>query len=75
MQNNTCFKREGSCIVLILTNRKYSFKNSTSFETGLSELNHLICPMLKTKCHKEEPKTLIYCDYKMFSLETFSSES
>ena len=30
--------------------------------------------MLENIFHKEEPKTLIYCDYKMFSQETFSSE-
>ena len=30
--------------------------------------------MLKVTFHKEEPKTLIYCDHKTFSLETFSSE-
>ena len=30
--------------------------------------------MLKTTFHKEEPKTLIYCDYKTFSLKKFSSE-
>ena len=35
IKNNTCFKGEGSCIDLISTNRKYSFKNFTSFETGL----------------------------------------
>ena len=27
VKSNTCFKGEGSCIDLILTNRKYSFKN------------------------------------------------
>ena len=26
-KNNTCFKEEGSCIDLILANRKYSFNN------------------------------------------------
>ena len=31
--------------------------------------------MLKTMFHRKEPKTLIYRDYKTFSLETFSSES
>ena len=51
IKNNTCFKGEGSCIDLILTNRKFSFKNSTSFETGLSNHHHLIYSMLKT----EEP--------------------
>ena len=30
--------------------------------------------MLKVTFHKEEPKTLIYCDHKTFSLKTFSSE-
>ena len=74
MKNNTCFKGEGSCIDLILTNRKFSFKNSTSFETDLSHHYHLIYSMLKTAFHKEEPKTLINRDYKTFSLETFSSE-
>ena len=48
---------------LILTNRKYSFENSNFFE------------MLKTTFHKEQPKTLIYREYKTFPLETFSSRS
>ena len=74
IKNNTCFKGEGSCIDLILTNRKFSFKNSTSFETGLSDHHHLIYSMLKTTFHKEEPKTLIYRDYKTFSLEKFNTE-
>ena len=42
IKNDTCFKGEGSCIDLILTNRKFSFKNSTSFETGLSDHHYLI---------------------------------
>ena len=48
---------------LILTNRKYSFENSNFFE------------MLKTTFHKEQPKKRIYCEYKTFPLETFSSGS
>ena len=74
IQNNTCFKGGSSCTDLILTNRKLSFKNSTSFETGLSDHVHLIYSMLKKKFHKEEEKTLIFRDYKTFSLNTFSSE-
>ena len=35
IKNNTFFEGEGSCINLILTNRKFSIKNSTFFETGL----------------------------------------
>ena len=37
IKNNTCFKGESWCIDLILTNRKHSFKNSTSIETDLSD--------------------------------------
>ena len=48
---------------LILTNRKCSFENSNFFE------------MLKTTFHKEQPKTLIYREYKTFPLEIFSSGS
>ena len=40
IKNNTCFKGKSSCIDLILTNRKLSFKNSTSIETGLSNHHH-----------------------------------
>ena len=74
IKSETCFKGKGSCIDLILTNRKFSLKNSTSFETGLSDHHHFIYSTLKTTFHKEEPKTLTYRDYKTFSLETFSSE-
>ena len=74
IKNNTCFKREDSYIDLILINRKFLFKSSTSFETGLSDHHHLIYSMLKTTFHKEEPKTLIYRDSKTFSLEKFNTE-
>ena len=72
IKNNTCFEGEGSCIDLILTNRKFSFKTSTSFETGLSDHHHLTYSKLKTTFHKEETKTLIYRNYKTFSLEKHS---
>ena len=74
IKNNTCFIGEGSCIDLIWSNQKFSFKNSTSVETGLSDHHHLSYSMLKTTFYQEEPKALIYCDYKTFSLEIFSSE-
>ena len=63
IKNDTC-----------LTNQKFSFKNSTVFETGLSDHHHLIYSMLKTTFHKEEPEMLIYREYKTFSLKKFSSE-
>ena len=66
---NTCFKGEGLCIDLILTNIKYSFKNTGSFETRLSDHHHLIYSVMKTTFKSEEPKKLIYRDYSNFSSE------
>ena len=57
--------------------RRERVKNSsTSFETDLSDHQHLIYSMLKiySTLHKEEPIMLIYRDYKTFSRETFSSK-
>ena len=42
IKGNTCFKSKGLCIDLILINRKYCFKNTTSFETDLSDHHHII---------------------------------
>ena len=41
IKSNTCFKGNGTCIDLILANRKCCFKHSSIFETGLSD-HHLI---------------------------------
>ena len=35
IKKKTCFKGTGSCIDLILTNRKHPFKNTFSYETGV----------------------------------------
>ena len=35
VKTNTCCKGSGSCIDIIFTNRKYSFKNTTSMKLGL----------------------------------------
>ena len=55
-KNNTRFKGDGSCINLILTNNKYCFKNTNSFETGICDHHHLIYPMLETTFQNEESK-------------------
>ena len=54
IKNNTCFKGVGSCIDLILTNRKYCFKNTSSYETGISDHHHLIFSIMKTTFASEE---------------------
>ena len=64
----------GSCINLILTNRKYCFKNTSSYETGISDHHHLIFSIMKTTSASEEPKKFVYCDYKTFSHENFKND-
>ena len=71
IKSNTCFKGKGSCIDLILTNRKYSFKHSNSVETGISDHHHLIYTMLKTTFPKPDPKLVQYRKYKTFNFESF----
>ena len=46
IKGNTCFKGQGSCINLILANRGFLFKHSSSYETGISDHHHLIYSML-----------------------------
>ena len=42
IKKNACFKGKGSCIDLILTNRKFSFKFTSTYETGISNHHHMI---------------------------------
>ena len=74
IKNSTCFKGVGSCIDLILTNRKYCFKNTSSYETGISDHHHLIFSIMKTIFASEEPKKFVYLDYKTFSHESFKND-
>ena len=72
MKQNTCFKGDGgSCIDLPITNSKFSFVKTNSFETGLSDHHHMIHTILKTKFGKFEPKKLIYRNFKQFDSEQF----
>ena len=74
IKNKMCFKGTGSCIDLILTNKKYSFKNTSSYETGLSDHHHLIYSVMKTTFKCEESKKLIYSNYSYFSQKDFESD-
>ena len=62
IKNDTRFTEMGSCIDLMLRNRKYSFKNTSSYETGITDNNHLIFPIMKTKFASEEHKKFVYRD-------------
>ena len=71
----TCFKStQGRCIDLMLTNKKYSFKDTQSFETGFSDFHHLIYTTLKSRFTKLPAKTIRYRDYSKYSEEQFLTE-
>ena len=71
---DTSFKCKGTCIDLVLTSRKYSFKNSNTFGTGLSDHHHMIYTMLKPTFEKAEPIKLKYRDYKNFLFDRFKAD-
>ena len=73
-KSNTCFKGKGSCIDLFLTNRKYSFKFSGSYETGINDHHHMNYTMLKSCFNSAEPKLLNYRDLKQFSQENIKGD-
>ena len=62
IKNITCFKCDGSCIDLTLTNGKHCFKS------------YKFIWMLKTTFDKEESKKLSYRNYKQFQWETFEKD-
>ena len=74
MKMNTCFKATGSCIDLILTNRKHAFKHSESYKTAITDHHHLIYTMLKSCFQNKEPKVLNYRDFRSFSSKDFKQD-
>ena len=54
----TCFKGANPAIIdLILTNQRQYFKNSKTFETGISDFHKLTTTVLKSTFVKGNPKT------------------
>ena len=71
----TCFKSpQGTCIDLMLTNRKHCFQHTQAFETGISDHHLMIYTMFKTKFLKLPPKTIKYRSYKKFSEDSFIND-
>ena len=58
-------------IDLILTNSPRSFQNSCVIDTGLSNLHRMIVTVMKTTYRKLEPRTVHYCDFKFFCINSF----
>ena len=74
IKTNTCFKDTGSCMELILTNREFSFKFTSIYETEISDHHHMIYSMLKSCFQNTEPKLLNYSDFKSFSPQGFEED-
>ena len=67
MKTKTCWKSpKGSCIDLILSNKKFSLQNTGAVETYLSDFHLLIHTMLKVTFTKVSSKHYKYRDYKDF---------
>ena len=60
VKDKTCFKsiENPSCIDLIITNSRNSFKNTTAISTGLSDFHKMVLTILKTKFEKAKPRKL-----------------
>ena len=74
IKTNTCLKGKGWSTDIILTNKKYLFKYTSSYETGLSDHHHMIYTMLKSLFINIEPKLLNYGEYKNFSFGSFKED-
>ena len=59
---------------LILTNQKYSFKNTNTFKARVDEHHLMICRMLKSTFEKAEPIKLIYKVYKNVLFDRFKAD-
>ena len=74
MKQNTCSKGdEGLYINLLITKSKFSFLETNSFETGLSD--NMIYIILKAKFEKFEPKKLIYHNFKQYDSGQFKLDN
>ena len=73
IHDKTCFKSSTSptCIDLLLTNSKNSFKKSTVISAGISDFHEMIVTVLKTTIVKGKPRQILYRDYKSFTKLVF----
>ena len=62
----TCFKsiENPSSIDIMLTNKKQSFQNSMTIETGLSDFHKMTVTVMKRYFKKNDPVTIEYRDLK-----------
>ena len=70
IKNKTC----GTCIDLIFTNKKRSFKNTCAIDIGVSDFHRMVFTQLKLTSQKLPPKTIFYRNYKHFVKENFEND-
>ena len=73
IKDNTCLKNwlKPSYIDLIITNRRKSFQNSVTVETGLSDFHKSTSAIMKVFYKKQNPYIVTYRNYQDFSNEAF----
>ena len=76
IKSPTCFKNPNnpSSIDVILTNKKSSFENSITLESGLSDCHRMTITVLKRYFKKADPITVNYRDYKSFDGQKFRND-
>ena len=72
----TCFKNPDnpSSIDIMLTNKKLSFQNSDTIETGLSDFHKMTVTVMKKYFKKRDPIIISYRDMKNFNGEKFRQD-
>ena len=60
-------------IYLISSKKRFSFRHSNSYQTGLSDHHNLIFSVSKPNLSNSQPKLGNYRDYKKFSFENFKT--
>ena len=65
---------KSTCIDLILTNKKESFKNTDVIEVGISHHHSMIVTALKSPLLKGYAKTKLCRDYNSFNIDHFKED-
>ena len=76
VKNPTCYKSltNPSCIDLFLTNKKLSFKHTTTIDMGISDFHRMIVTSFKFKYAPGTPKIVHYRSFKKFDKNLFQKE-
>ena len=76
IKDPTCYKsaENPSSIDIMLTNKRLSFQNSRTIETGLSDFHKMTVTVMKRYFKKKEPITITYRDLKSFDGLKFREE-